>query len=87
MSVSKSGSPKKKRKSIITESSLDSYREEIRKYNDYFDEVINEHTPKTITKVEKAMVDPLSPCEVRTGSITKYGHRQLDDWTDFGKTR
>ena len=87
VSLNRSGGIKKRKESIITQQSIEKEREEVHKYNEYFDSVISDHTPKTITKVEKAMIDPLSPFEVKTGSITKYGHRQLDDWTGFHKSR
>ena len=72
---------------IVTPQSIEKIREDVRRYNDYFDKVISDVTPKAMPKVEKALIDPLSPSQVKTGTITRYGHRQLDDWDQFHNTR
>jgi hypothetical protein len=78
---------RKKRESVVTHHSLDKVREDVARYNVYFDGVLSEHAPKAIQKVQKMLIDPSSPFEVKTGSITKYGHRELDDWTGFHNSR
>lgn len=79
--------PKQKRISVMSPIRLDKDREEALRYYEYFDSVITEHAPKAIPKIEKALIDPMSPIEVKTGSVPKYGIRNLDDWSAFESVR
>lgn len=78
---------RKKRISVITPRRMDKDKDEVLRMCEYFDSVIAEHAPKSMPVVEKSIIDPFSPLEIKTGCIPKYGVRQLTDWSGAHNAR